>query len=182
MEESDILNNPQQDEYFIKILNKYEKLVFSICYRMVRDYFDAEDLTQETFLALYKALSTFDGENPKAFLTRIATNKCLDYRKRAERRTSAVEEEELAVYPAKQAEPEKLLLEKELTEALYKACEGLKPPYREVAVAYYCRGKTAIQIAEVQGKKTKTVQTQIRRARGMLQKCLKKEECYGTYN
>lgn len=175
MEESNMSDNLRNDEYFVKILNKYEKLVFTICYRMVRDYFEAEDLTQETFLSLYKALPGFDGENLKAFLTRIATNKCLDYLKRAERRTSAVEEEELAVYPAKQAEPEKLLLEKELTEALYKACERLKSPYREVALAYYCGGKTAGQIAELQGRKTKTVQTQIRRARGMLQKSLKRE-------
>lgn len=176
MEESDILNNPREDEYFIKILNEYEKLVFSICYRMTRNYFDAEDLTQETFLALYKALPSFDRENPKAFVTRIATNKCLDYLKKAERRVAATEEDELASYPAKGAEPEKLLLEKELTDELYKVCSELRAPYNEVALAYYCRGQTAVQIAEFQGKKLKTIQTQIRRAKGMLQKHLKKEE------
>lgn len=181
MEESDILNNPRVDEYFIKILNAYEKLVFSICYRMTGNYFDAEDLTQETFLALYKALPSFDGKNPKAFVTRIATNKSLDYLKRAERRTAATEEEELAGYPAKEAEPERILLEKELTDELNKVCQELKPPYNEVALAYYCRGQTAAQIAKMQGKKTKTVQTQIRRAKGMLQKHFKKEEYYGAY-
>ena len=67
MEEPDIQNNPRNDEYFIKIINNYEKLIFSICYRMTKNYFDAEDLTQETFLALYKALPKFNRENPKAF-------------------------------------------------------------------------------------------------------------------
>lgn len=176
LEESDILSNPRDDEYFIKILNKYEKLVFSICYRMTKNYFDAEDLTQETFLALYKALPRFDRKNPKAFVARIATNKCLDYLKRAERRVDATEEEEMVNYPSSGTEPEKLLMEKELAEELYRACLGLKPPYREVALAYYCKGQTAVQIAALQGKKTKTVQTQIRRARGMLQKHLEKEE------
>lgn len=174
--ELDILKGLQSDEYFIKILDEYEKLVFSICYRMTRDYFDAEDLTQETFLALYKALPAFDRQNPKAFVTRIATNKCLDYLKKAERRASATEEEELAGYPAKGAEPEKILLEKELNQVLYKACRSLKPPYREVAIAYYCRHQTAAQIAELSGKKVKTIQTQILRAKLMLQKYLKKEE------
>lgn len=176
MNESDILDNSRADEYFIEILNKYEKLVFSICYRMTRNYFDAEDLTQDTFLAVYKALSTFDGENPKAFITRIASNKCLDYLKKADRRVAATEEDELAAYPAKEAEPEKLFLEKELMSELQKACDGLKSPYREVALAYYCRGLTAVQIAEAQGKKTKTIQTQLHRAKAMLQKYMKKEE------
>ena len=128
MDESNILKNPQSDEYFIKILNEYEKLVFSICYRMTKNYFDAEDLTQETFLALYKALPDFDGANPKAFVTRIATNKCLDYLKKADRRVTAAEEEELEGYTAQRAEPEKILWEKELKNELYRACSGLKPP------------------------------------------------------
>jgi len=67
---------------------------------MTQHYFDAEDLTQETFLAFYKALPGFDGENPSGFLTRIATNKCLDYLKRAERRTVAAEDEVFAAVPA----------------------------------------------------------------------------------
>lgn len=174
--ESNHLNHSHMDAYFIKMLDEYEKLVFSICYRMTKNYFDAEDLTQETFLALYKALPGFDGANPKAFVTRIATNKCLDYLKKADRRVMATEEEELEGYPAQKAEPEKILLEKELENELYRACSGLKPPYDEVAIKYYCRGKTAVQIAEESGKKTKTVQTQLRRAKGMLQKYLKKEE------
>lgn len=176
MTKADTLKETETDAYFTKMLNEYEKLVFSICYRMTRNYFDAEDLTQETFLALYKALPGFDGANPKAFVTRIATNKCLDYLKKADRRVTTTEEEALEGYPAQRAEPEKILMEKELEQELYSTCLKLKPPYDEVAVEYYCRGKTAMQIAEQSGKKVKTVQTQIRRAKGMLQKYLKKEE------
>ena len=61
---------------------------------MTQNYFDAEDLAQDTFLAFYKALPEFDGENPGGFLTRIATNKCLDYLKRAERRTVVAEDDQ----------------------------------------------------------------------------------------
>ena len=42
-----------QDNYFEDLLTKYEKLVFSICYRMTNNYFDAQDLTQETFFSVY---------------------------------------------------------------------------------------------------------------------------------
>ncbi len=175
MEESDILKTVRKEEYFVKILNNYEKLVFSICFRMTQNYFDAEDLTQDTFLAFYKALPEFDGENPGGFLTRIATNKCLDYLKKAERRTVVAEDKVFAAVPAEGAEPEKLLMEQEVESLLEQACRNLKPPYNEVAMAYYCRGQTGAQIAEALDKKVKTIQTQLRRAKAMLQKQLKKE-------
>ena len=47
-------------------LEQYERLIFSICYRMVGDYFDAQDVTQETFLTYYKVLERFNGQNEKA--------------------------------------------------------------------------------------------------------------------
>ena len=75
-----------QNSYFEDLLTEYEKLVFSICYRMTNNYFDAQDLTQETFISVYKVMESFDEKNEKAYITRIATNKCLDHLKRAERR------------------------------------------------------------------------------------------------
>jgi len=174
LEETSISDAAGERE-FIQMVNRYEKLVFSVCFRMTQNYFDAEDLTQETFLSLYEALPRFDGENPGGFLVKIATNKCLDYLKRAERRAFPAEDGVFASQEAKNAEPEKLVMEKEIQRILEKACRSLKPPYGEVALDYYCRGQTAVQIAEQSGKKTKTVQTQIRRAKAMLQKKFKKE-------
>ena len=52
---------------------------------MVKNPFDAQDLTQETFLSAYKKLPEFDGTYEKAWISRIATNKCLDYLKNAAR-------------------------------------------------------------------------------------------------
>lgn len=51
-------------------LEQYERLIFSICYRMVGDYFDAQDVTQETFLTYYKVLERFNGQNEKAFFNK----------------------------------------------------------------------------------------------------------------
>ena len=42
-----------------KAMEQYEKLIFSICYRMLGDYFDSQDMTQETFLTYYKVLEGF---------------------------------------------------------------------------------------------------------------------------
>lgn len=41
MGEPDIFDTARKEEYFVKILNEYEKLVFSVCFRMTQHYFDA---------------------------------------------------------------------------------------------------------------------------------------------
>ena len=78
----------RQEHYFEYLLITYQDLIFTLCYRMTKDYFSSEDLTQDTFLSAYQNLSKFDRKQEKAWLCRIATNKCLDYLKKAERRTT----------------------------------------------------------------------------------------------
>ena len=68
------------------MVDTYQNLVFSVCYKVTRDYFAAEDLAQETFLSAYKNLDGFEGGNEKAWLCRIATNKSIDYLRGAGRR------------------------------------------------------------------------------------------------
>ena len=53
------------------MIDSYEKLVFSICYKTTGDYFAAEDLAQETFLAAFQKYDTFDGANEKAWIADI---------------------------------------------------------------------------------------------------------------
>lgn len=74
------------------LIDMYDKLVFSICYKLTGDYFTAEDLTQETFLSAFQKYETFDGENEKAWICRIATNKSIDFLRSASRRSVPVED------------------------------------------------------------------------------------------
>lgn len=168
-------------EQLEKAMEQYEKLIFSICYRMLGDYFEAQDMTQETFLTYYKVLDRFDGQNEKAFLTKIATNKCLDILKSKRRKEMPTEDDILANNVGTVSSLEEGFLEKELSEELGNACRELKPPYNEVAYEFYCCDKTAREIAQKQGIKLKTIQTQISRAKKMLQKKLKGGH-YGAYN
>lgn len=165
-------NSIQTERRLVQALEQYEKLIFSICYRMVGDYFDAQDMTQETFLAYYRVLDRFDGKNERAFLTKIATNKCLDFRKQAVRRELPSEDDILEHHATTVPPPEERVLEEELMEGLRAACRELKPPYGQVAYDYYCLGHTAKEIAQSEDKKLKTVQTQLARAKKMLQKRL----------
>ena len=68
-----------KEERFSIMVDTYQNLIFSVCYKVTGDYFMAEDLAQESFLAAYRNLDSFEGENEKAWLCRIATNKSIDY-------------------------------------------------------------------------------------------------------
>ncbi len=162
---------------------------------MTADYFASEDLAQETFLSAYRRLEEFDGRYEKAWICRIATNKCLDYLQSAGRRSIPTADLGLeggvppdrggpagpdagygADKAAMQQTPESICLEKEVRETLLERCQSLKPPYDEIAKAYYYDEMDAGEIASVRGVKKKTIQTQIYRARSMLRRMYEKEK------
>lgn len=168
---------------FSALIDSYQNLVFSICYRMTSDYFASEDLTQDTFLSAYEHIQSFDGANAKAWLCRIATNKCIDYLKRAGARTVPTSDEELenslSSYTEKtatQKTPEKEVLEDEVRQTLLRRCKELKPPYDEIARMYYYEEIEMPEIAKMKNLNLKTVQTQVYRARAMLRKQYRKED------
>lgn len=158
----------QAEQRLEQALKQYEALIFSLCYRMTNHYFDAQDLTQETFLAYYQSLDRFDGVHEKAFLTKIATNKCLDYLKRADRRTIPAEDDTIVSHMAAAPPVERQVLEEIVQEELRELCRSLSPPYGQIAEKYFCQGKTAKQISLETGGKLKTIQTQVGRARKKL--------------
>lgn len=168
-------------DYIIRLVQQYQNLIFSVCLRLTGDYFVAEDITQETFLSAYEHLEEFDGDAEKAWLCRIAANKCIDYKREAARRTVAMAEEDLPPDPTEPVgdEPLKAVLNKELMHRVGSACEALEPAYRSVARMYFLEGKTAREISERTGIGIKTIQTRIYRAREMLRKSIRKEELLG---
>lgn len=163
------------EENFSKLVDRYQNLVWSICYKMTNDYFEAQDLSQETFLSVYKSLSTFDGQNERAWVCKIATNKCLDHRKRAAARSQPAEEAYFNEIESPAPTPEAACMDLMEQEKLRKLCQSLKPPYDKIAIDYFCHEMTAKDMAEHYGKNLKTVQTQIYRARGMLKKLWRRE-------
>ena len=77
-------------------------------------------------------------------------------------------------------EPLGMYLNRDVMEDLEEKCKSLKPPYDAVALAYYYEGKSAEEIAALENRNKKTIQTQIYRARDMLKKMYGKERAeYG---
>lgn len=165
------INAEQQLESWI---DQYQNLIYSVCYKYTGSYFDAEDLAQETFLSAYKSMAYFDGKNEKAWLCKIATNKCLDHLKRAVRKSIPTEDTYFTAVAAP-GSLEEDYLEKEVRKQLYASCCALKEPYRSVALDYYYYEMDISDIVNKTGKNIKTLQTQIYRAKGMLKKIYGRE-------
>ena len=159
-----------KEERFSIMVDTYQNLIFSVCYKVTGDYFMAEDLAQESFLAAYRNLDSFEGENEKAWLCRIATNKSIDYLRGAGRRAVPTEDIFFEQQSENGGSPEDICLEKEVKERLLEYCGRLKPPYNEIAKSVYYDEKKAVEIAKERNENVKTVQTQIYRARDMLRK------------
>ncbi len=164
-------------EKLIDLMSLYKNLVFSVCLKMTGDYFAAADITQETFISAYQHLKDFDGQSEKAWLCRIASNKCIDYLKAAERRVVATSEEEMP-------EPETLsrdgpleqYIAADVMERFRESCNSLPEPYKTPAKLYFEDGLTAKEISSKTEAPLKTVQSHIYRAREMLKNMIRKEE------
>lgn len=170
-----IMKSKCSESRLSELIDTYEKLVFSICYKLTGDYFTSEDLTQETFLSVYQKYDSFDGSNEKAWICRIATNKSIDYLRSVGNKGVPTEDEFFEGVVEKRGSPEELCMEEEIKSNLKKSCESLKPPYDEIARDYYLKEMSAAEIAQNRKANLKTIQTQIYRARDMLRKLYGKE-------
>lgn len=163
-------------EKFKELVEQYQNLVFTICYQLVRDYHEAQNLAQDTFVAAFAHIDTVTEQNLKAWLARIATNKAKDFLKSAYNRRVTLSEDmsELDAIRA-ESSPERLYISDEGEGRIRQTILNLKEPYYKVSVAFFLEEKTVEEIAEELDRPKKTVQTQLYRARSMLQERLKEE-------
>ena len=160
------------ESYFSYLLKQYEKLVYSICYRTCGNPFDAQDLTQDTFLAVYKHLGTFDRQYERAWICRIASNKAIDYMKSRKRLEECREDTFFTEVIDPGEGPEDAYIQKETKELVLSVCNQLKSPYREVAYEHFYLEKPMAEIAREQDTNLKTVQTRVYRARAQIRRLL----------
>ncbi|OYP33102.1 RNA polymerase subunit sigma-70, partial [Lachnotalea glycerini] len=136
--------------------------------------FDAEDLTQEVFLSAYKKLSEFDRNYEKAWLGKIAVNKCLDFLKQAGRRTIPTNDTYFLELQSEDKSPEENYLVQESKQQVYHICQQLASPYNEIALEHYYYELSVQDIAAKTGKNIKTLQTQLYRSKAMIKKILER--------
>lgn len=133
-------------------------------------------MTQEVFLSAYKKLADFDRNYEKAWLGKIAANKCLDFLKQSGRRMIPTEDSYFLTMKSNVSSPEESYLITESKQQVYGVCQQLKSPYKEVALEYYYNELSVQEISINTGKNIKTLQTQIYRAKAMIKKILERSK------
>lgn len=164
-----------EKQNFENYIKKYERLIITICLSFTKNYFDAEDLAQQTFLSAYENYRKFDGKNFKAWITKIAANKCRDYIKSPKRNIYSLSNEECETIEHDGNSTEEIVIEKQTSENIRNLCNKLNEPYRAVALNYFCENIKLSTMANDTGQNIKTLQTQLYRAKKLL-KILWKEE------
>jgi RNA polymerase sigma-70 factor (ECF subfamily) len=155
------------------LIQRYQRQVYGLVYRMIGNVEDANDLVQETFLRAYGALSTF--RQDASFLTwlyKIASNLCIDLmraRKAKGALSLEVELEEGREPAADRAgSPEETAVRGAVSEVVQKAVLNLPERYRVVVVMRHLQGLSIEEISENLQIPTGTVKTHLFRAREML--------------
>ena len=154
-----------------KLYEHYARKVLNFIYRMVNSVEEAEDLTQETFAAVYQKLgSLHDPERFEPWLFRIARNYVYQKYRGRSPVMAAVDALDEDGQPTLQIEdtrktPEEAFQARELKEVVMKAIASLTPKYREVFILSAIRHVSYQEIAEIVGRSLPSVKTDIHRAR-----------------
>jgi len=173
---------------YADLLARYERPVFTLVLRMVRDRSTAEDLAQDAFLKAFDKLATYDPARKfSSWLFKIAHNTAIDHLRRREVETVSLDEPAgegpdapaRAVADTAGETPAAAAERADLGRALARAAARLRPEYREVVALRYQGGLEYAEIAEATGFPLGTVKTYLHRARKELA-LLMAEEGWGA--
>ncbi|HMB53526.1 MAG TPA: sigma-70 family RNA polymerase sigma factor [Thermoanaerobaculia bacterium] len=162
---------------FRELVRRFERPVFSLVVRMVRDRTTAEDLTQEAFVKAFRGLDGYDASRKfSSWLFKIAHNATIDHLRRRELDTVPLEapagdDDEaggglarVLADPASRG-PDVVAGRGDLATALRQSVRLLRPEYREIVLLRYGEGMAYEEIAEIAELPLGTVKTYIHRAR-----------------
>jgi RNA polymerase sigma-70 factor (ECF subfamily) len=171
-----------EEAAYRELVRRYERPLFSLLYRMVRDRELAEDLAQETFV---KALNAIESYRPEfkfsSWIFKIANNAAIDHLRRRELDTLSLQGSPHAETPEaveatalqigdRQESPLEEVEARELGGEIEAAIARLRPEYRSCILLRHVEGRAYEEIAEILGLPLGTVKTYIHRARNELRR------------
>jgi RNA polymerase sigma-70 factor, ECF subfamily len=169
---------------FRELIGRYQRPVFSLIYRIVRDRERAEDLAQDTFIKVLNALGRYDPSYKfSSWIFKIAHNTALDQLRKKQPETlsldgspharTSVEAAASAVTPASDEQtPEEYTLNRELGSEIERALGELRTEYRTAIVLVHVEGRPYEEVAQIMDVPLGTVKTYIHRGRNELKKQL----------
>ena len=172
------------EKAYRELLGRYQRPVFSIIFRMIRDREQAEDLAQETFVRVFNNIDRYDPRFKfSSWIFKIATNLTIDWIRKKELNTVSIDGSRNAVTPdqieatsitlaSPDENPEELLEARQLGQEIEGAIGRLRPEYRAAILLRHVEGREYQEIAEILALPLGTVKTYIHRGRNELREQL----------
>jgi RNA polymerase sigma-70 factor (ECF subfamily) len=172
-----------QQSSFSELIDKYKNLVFNLAYRMTNNLDDAEDISQEVFIRVYKSLYNF---NPNykfsTWLYQVTLNFCRDRFKKGKIPSVSLDaplnkddqKNFSSLIPNNENNPEEIFIEVEQSNFINALISSLPPKYREVIVLRHLRDLSYDEMSKILNISLGSIKTRLFRARELLKNKLKK--------
>ncbi|MEU6550467.1 RNA polymerase subunit sigma-70 [Streptomyces sp. NPDC046915] len=186
-----------REDAFTTLVEGHRRELRVHCYRLLGSYDEAEDLTQEAFLRAWRARETLEGvDNARAWLYKVATNLCLDFLRKHNRRPAPYDpvpgmdsgdgpapprlpwlqpfpDDQLPEIPAVQHEPDEQAVAGETLELVFlTAIQQLPPRQRAAVILRDVAGWSAQETADLLGSSLASANSAVQRGRSALRQAL----------
>ncbi|MCK8679854.1 MULTISPECIES: RNA polymerase sigma factor SigE [Streptomyces] len=156
-----------------EIVSTHSGRVYRLAYRLSGNQHDAEDITQEVFVRVFRSLSTYTPGTFEGWLHRITTNLFLDMVRRKQRiRFDSLGDDAAERLPSKEPDAQQIFQDTHFDADVQQALDTLAPEFRAAVVLCDIEGLSYEEIAATLGVKLGTVRSRIHRGRSHLRKAL----------
>ncbi|GAB3553629.1 RNA polymerase sigma factor SigE [Actinopolyspora lacussalsi] len=155
-----------------EVVREHADRVYRLAFRLSGNKHDAEDLTQETFIRVFRSLASYRPGTFEGWLHRITTNLFLDMARRRSRLRMEGLPEDTDRIPGRGPSPEQVFQDTHLDPDLQAALEELSPEFRAAIVLCDVEGLSYEEIGATLGVKLGTVRSRIHRGRQLLKSAL----------
>ncbi len=168
-----ILDGNQEE--FRKIVEIYQNYIFAICFNILKDRQEAENITQETFIKIYSSLKQYEFSGLKTWIGRIATNKCIDLKRKKDReiKNNMTYLEDIENRLQSNYLVEEDVIRKEEIKRVLDCCDEIPEKYGKIIKKYYLDSQSYKEIAHKERISVKIVESRLYRGKKLLRKKLK---------
>lgn len=181
-----LLSDPEDQKKMTLLYEKYRQLMFTAARQIVRDDFEAEDVTHEAFVQLAQNLHKVhdaDSIETRSYLVAIVRNLCFFSLRRKKKQNIVplpqTEEEDgadrILDIPDQSPLPAQQVQDEIFVESLRKLIEQLRPIHRDVLILYYIEDRSVAEVAQTLGISRNAVYKRIENGRKTLCELLEKE-------
>ena len=156
-----------------EVVRDHSARVYRLAYRLTGNTHDAEDLTQEVFVRVFRSLASYTPGTFEGWLHRITTNLFLDMARRKQRiRFEGLADDTAARLGGNEPTPAEAFDDRHLDDDIQAALKALAPEYRAAVILCDIEGLSYEEIAATLGVKLGTVRSRIHRGRAQLRAAL----------